>query len=544
MSATSAAPDGAAPSRAPAPAAPLAATGPRPRVLSTAEWVGFMAMVFGMFMAILDIQIVASSISEIQAGLAASPDEASWIQTSYLIAEIVMIPLSGFLSRLLSTRVLFTISAAGFTLFSLACAFASSLEAMIAFRALQGFIGGAMIPTVFATVFLLFQGPRKVTMSVVIGLTVTLAPTIGPTLGGWITQQLSWHWLFFLNVPIGTAIALIVWSTMQVDRADHSLFARFDWWGLAGMATFLGSLEYVMEEGPRWDWLADPTIATFSAICAASGLFFFWHSLTRRDPIVELRAYGNRNFAIGSLFSFILGVGLYGSVYIIPLFLGRVRGYDSMQIGETMAITGACMFLGAPISGRLARVLDLRLMLAIGLGLTGLAVWMTAGLTAQSSFAELALPLGLRGFAMMFVMLPVNQVALGTLPPAMVKNASGLYNLTRNLGGAIGLAAINTVAQDRSFLHRVQLGEMAGWARPGATQFLDTVTSAISRRVDSIDAEAAALRRMYSVVQREALIMAYNDVLVLMALLFFAAIPLVLLLKTPPAAGGGGGDAH
>ena len=512
------------------------------RAIGRSEYIGFMAMVFGMFMAILDIQIVAASISEIQAGLSASPDEASWIQTSYLIAEIVMIPLSGTLSRMLSTRKLFTLSALGFTAASFACAFATSLPVMIGFRAAQGFLGGAMIPTVFATSYLLFQGQQRVRMSVLIGLTATLAPTIGPTLGGWLTQALSWHWLFLINVPVGLAVATTVWSTLDIDRPDPSVLGRFDWWGLGFMAVFLASLEYVMEEGPRWDWLADPTVAAFAALAAVSGVAFFWHTLTRRDAIVELRAFNDRNFAIGSLFSFIVGIGLYGSVYLIPLFLGRVRGYDSLQIGEVMFITGLCMFVGAPIAGRLARVIDMRVMLAMGLTMFGSAVWLTAGLTAQSSFTELALPLGLRGFAMMFTMLPVNQFALGTLPPQMLKNASGLYNLTRNMGGAVGLALINTLVQDRSYLHRVQLGEQVGWARQGATNFLDTMSGALAQRLDTVDADAAALRRIYALVQREALIMAYNDVLLLMAAVFLLAIPLVLLLRKPKA--GGGGDAH
>ncbi|MFL5256842.1 MAG: DHA2 family efflux MFS transporter permease subunit [Rhodopila sp.] len=305
------------------------------------ELVGFMAMVVGMFMAILDIQIVSASISEIQAGLAASPDEASWVQTSYLIAEIVMIPLSGFLSRLLSTRVLYTLSATGFTLFSLLCAFATTLSAMITFRALQGFIGGAMIPTVFATSFLLFSGPQRVRMSVLIGLTATMAPTIGPTLGGWLTERMSWHWLFLINVPVGATIALVVWACMDIDRPDRSLMRGFDWISLAALAGFLGGVEYVMEEGPRWQWFEDDTVRNGAILSALCALLFFYRTLTRTHPLVELRAFGNRNFAVGSLSSFAIGVGLYSSVYLIPLFLGRVRGFNSLQIGETMFITGA-----------------------------------------------------------------------------------------------------------------------------------------------------------------------------------------------------------
>jgi DHA2 family multidrug resistance protein len=509
--------------------------------VSTKHFLGFMTMVLGMFMAILDIQIVSASITDIQAGLAASPDEASWVQTSYLIAEIVMIPLSGFLSRLLSTRVLFTISAAGFTIFSLACATATSLPMMIVARAMQGFLGGAMIPTVFATAFLLFKGPKRGSVSVLIGLTATLAPTIGPTLGGLLTESFSWHWLFLINVPIGAFIAVVIWSTMDIDRGDKSLLGRFDWTGLVAMAVFLGSMEYVMEEGPRWDWLDDPTIATFAAACAVSGIVFFWRAFTRKEPIVELRAYANANFAFGSVFAFLVGIGLYGAVYLVPLFLGRIRGYNSLQIGETMFVTGLAMFLAAPVVGRLSRVLDPRILLAFGMGTTGLAMWMTSQLTAQSSFGELWLPLSLRGVGTMFAMVPVNQVALGTLPPAMIKNASGLYNLMRNLGGAVGLAMINTLVIDRSAAHRLHLSEATNWARPGVSQAVDGIASAMSGRLGEA-ADHAALARVSAMITREALILSYNDVLVVIAVLFALAVPLVLFVKLPKP--GAGGAAH
>jgi DHA2 family multidrug resistance protein len=520
------------------PAAPQAGIGG----VSTKHFLGFMTMVLGMFMAILDIQIVSASISDIQAGLAASPDEASWVQTSYLIAEIVMIPLSGFLSRLLSTRVLFTISAAGFTVFSLLCATASSLPVMILARAMQGFLGGAMIPTVFATAYILFKGPRSAGVSVLIGLTATLAPTIGPTLGGYLTESLSWHWLFLINVPIGIFIAIVVWSTMDIDQGDPRLFRRFDWWGLIAMAVFLGSLEYVMEEGPNWDWLDDPTIATFAVICALGAVAFFWRAFTRQEPIVELRAFGNANFAFGSVFAFLIGIGLYGAVYLVPLFLGRIRGYNSLQIGETMFVTGLAMFLAAPVVGRLTRVLDLRILLAFGLATTALAMWMTSRLTAQSSFAELWLPLSLRGIGTMFAMVPVNQLALGTLPASTIKNAAGLFNLMRNLGGAVGLAMINTLVVDRSAAHRLHLAEATNWARPGVSQTIDSMASALSGRLGEA-ADHAALARVSAMITREALILAYNDVLVVIGALFALAVPLVIFVRAPRT-GGGGGAAH
>jgi DHA2 family multidrug resistance protein len=508
--------------------------------LTWRQWAGFMAMIVGMFMAILDIQIVSASISDIQAGLAASPDEAAWVQTSYLIAEIVMIPLSGWLSRLLSTRVLFVTSALGFTLFSLACANASSLAEMVIFRAAQGFIGGAMIPTVFATSFLLFQGDRRNQISVLIGLTATLAPTIGPTLGGWLSDHYSWHWLFLINVPVGLVVALAVWTSLDIDRPDWSLRHSFDAVGLLLMAGFLGALEYVLEEGERWDWLSDPTIAWCAAISTVSGILFFWRMLTRRDPLVELRAFRNANFAFGCVFSFVLGLGLYGSVYLVPLFLGNVRGYNSLQIGETMFVTGAAMFLSAPVAGQLARRMDLRVMLAAGLAMFGGGIWWLAHLTVDSAFWEMFGPQALRGFAMMFIMLPVNQLALGRLPPAALKNASGLYNLMRNLGGAVGLAAINTFATQRLALHTLHLDEQVTWARAGAMKFIGGLTQALTA-AKGAGAHVAALREIAAMVQRQALTLAYNDVLLLMAGAFFIALPLTLLLAKPT---GGPAGAH
>ncbi len=511
------------------------------RPVSAREWAGFMSMVVGMFMAILDIQIVSASLAEIQSGLSASADEASWVQTSYLIAEIVMIPLSGWLSRLLSTRILFTISAGGFALFSALCAMAGTLPEMIVFRAAQGFIGGAMIPTVFATTYLLFPPSRRAHVSVLIGLTATLAPTIGPTVGGWLTQTFSWHWLFLINVPIGMLIAVLVWNLLDIDKPNWSLRNTFDWWGLGFLAGFLGTLEYVMEEGPRWDWLQDETVRNLSIVCAITGVLFFHRMFTRRDPLVELRAFKNTNFASGCLFSFAMGIGLYGSVYLIPLYLGRVRGFNSMQIGETMFVTGLFMFMMAPVAGKLSRYVDLRAMMAVGLLMFGTAVWLTAHMTSEWGFWEFMFPQALRGASMMFIMLPVNQIALGTLPPAMMKNASGLYNLMRNMGGAVGLALINTIVIDRGQMHRQHLAEQITWARAGVQSALSNMAAGLRPHLGG-NADQAALAKVMAMMQQQALVLTYNDVLLLMSAVFFVLIPITIFLRKPGI--GGGGDAH
>src|SRR6476659_1446311 len=259
----------------------------------------FLIMVFGMFMSILDIQVVSAAVAAIQTGLSASSSEVSWVQTSYLIAEVIAIPLSGFLSRAFGTRLLFAISASGFTIASFLCGFASSIEQMIVWRAIQGFLGAGMIPTVFASAYTVFPRSKFYIVGPIIGLVATLAPTIGPTVGGIITDWMSWHWLFFINIVPGIAITIGVLALVDFDQPNLALLDHFDWWGLLFMAGFLGSLEYVLEEGPQYQWLQDSTVATFAAIGFVSGIAFFWRVLTAREPIVNIRTFTDRNFGIG-----------------------------------------------------------------------------------------------------------------------------------------------------------------------------------------------------------------------------------------------------
>lgn len=507
-----------------------------------ARLVGYFAMVLGMFMAILDIQIVSSSLTEIQAGLSASADEISWVQTSYLIAEVIMIPFSGYLSRLLSTRVLFTLSAASFTLASVGCALASNLETMIVLRALQGFLGGAMIPTVFASTYMMFPRSRMAGATVIIGLVATLAPTIGPTLGGYLTQLFSWHWLFLINIVPGVIVCLLVWSFIDIDKPNYALFKGFDYIGLAALAVFLGSLEYVLEEGTRNDWFNDEAIRNFAIACAIGAVAFFWRSLTYANPIVDLKAFRNRNFATGCLFSLTIGVGLYGLVYLLPLYLGRVRGLNSLQIGEIMFVTGLAQFLSAPPAGILARHLDPRPVLGFGFALLAASTWSMTGLTGDWQFDELLLPQIMRGAALMFCIVPINVIALGTLPQHELKNASGLYNLTRNLGGAFGLAGINTVMTERTNFHWNRMVDFINPGRWEVQQYIDSIGASFGDRSPA-DQMLLAAKMLTAKVQGQAYLMSFIDTFTLLSILFGLAAVMVFFAKKPnqsPA----NGEAH
>src|ERR1700742_4458808 len=412
-----------------------------------APWrlIAFLIMVFGMFMSILDIQVVSASLNDIQAGLSASSTEVSWVQTAYLIAEVIAIPLSGFLSRALGTRLLFAISAAGFTLSSLLCGFASSSEEMILWRAIQGFLGAGMIPTVFASAYSVFPRSKFYIVGPIIGLVATLAPTIGPTVGGMITDLMSWHWLFFINIIPGVIITFGVLALVDFDQPNYALLRHFDWWGLIFMAGFLGALEYVLEEGPQYEWLQDTSVAICATVSFIAAIAFFYRVLTSEEPIVDITAFKNRNFSVGCLISFCIGIGLYGLTYIYPRYLAEVRGYSALMIGETMFVSGATMFLMAPVVGRLMLKVDMRYIIAFGLVTFALGSYQMTWMTRDYDFYELLVPQILLVIGMMFAMVPTNNIALGTLPPDRVKNASGLFNLTRNLGGAVGLAIINEV---------------------------------------------------------------------------------------------------
>jgi DHA2 family multidrug resistance protein len=497
-------------------------------------------MVFGMFMAILDIQIVSASLAEIQAGLSASADEISWVQTSYLIAEVIMIPLSGTLSRVLSTRWMFVISSSGFTLMSVMCAMSSSMEEMIVWRALQGFIGGGMIPTAFAASYTIFPRRAQAPVMALVGLTVTLAPTVGPTIGGYLTELFSWHWLFLINVVPGIAATLLAWTLVDFDEPDWGLLRRFDFLGLASMAVFLGSLEYVLEEGQKSDWFESRMILAFALAALVAGVGFFWRTLTARTPIVDLGAYRDRNFAVGSTLTFVLGIGLYGLTYLYPLFLARVRGYTALEIGETVFVTGAFMFLTAPVVGMLARRIDPRRLIFLGLLLFALSSFELTGITGDWAFGELFLPQAMRGVALMTCMIPINVIALGTLPPDRIKNASGLFNLTRNLGGAFGLAAINLVLQTRTDLHSARLAEHVAWGSAVAEERLAGMTAALEPALGA-DAATGALGRLAALVGQQSQVMAFADIFLLLALLFGAMVLLVPLVQRPQSPAGAGG---
>ncbi|TPW32488.1 DHA2 family efflux MFS transporter permease subunit [Martelella alba] len=501
--------------------------------------VAFIVMAFGMFMAILDIQIVASALTDIQAGISASADQIAWVQTSYLIAEVIMIPLSGVLGRIFSTRIIFSVSAAAFTLCSALCATATNIDQMIIYRALQGFMSGGMVPAVFSVAFTAFPERQRAAVIPIVGLVATLAPTIGPTVGGYLVDAMSWHWLFLINVVPGILVTIFSWMLIDFDKPEFSLMKRFDWWGMIAMAVFLGSLEYFLEEGNTKNWFQSEEIIYAFLAMSIGGVFFFIRAFTAKFPVVDLKAFGNINFAIGSIFSFSIGIGLYGLVYLFPLYMARIRGYDALMIGETMFVSGIAMMLTAPFVGILTQKFDARAIMAVGLGMFAFSTWQMMHITADWDYYELFWPQVWRGMALMLCMVPVSNIALGTLKPSEVKNASGLFNLTRNLGGAVGLALINTMLTSRDDFHYDRLAESVNAALPATKEWLATLQN--NYDAYGLNGELAAIYKLYETVSQQAWLLAFIDVFTSLTVLFVILTVCIIFVRKPEAGASGGG---
>jgi DHA2 family multidrug resistance protein len=509
--------------------APVVAVLPSPAALPNAtKYLIFAVMAFGQFMALIDIQIVAASLNDVQAGLSAGPEEVSWVQTGYLMAELVMIPFSAFLAQALSTRWVFALSAGLFTLASALCGAAWDIDSMVAFRILQGFVGGAMIPTVFATGFAMFTGPQRAMIPAILGMISVLAPTLGPTVGGWLTDALGWRSIFYVNIVPGIAVTALSAWLIRVDVPNLAMFRRFDYAHLIAMAAFLGGLEYVLEEGPRYDWFGDTTVATAGWISFVGFALFIERSFNSNGPIVKLTPFRNPTFIFACVFNLVIGFGLYSATYLIPLFLGRVRDFNSLQIGTTVFVTGIAQILSVVVASRLSQRVDLRWMITAGLTLFAASLWATSFLTPEWGFWTLAVPQALRGFAIMLCIVPSVTLALGGFAGAELRYASGLFNLMRNLGGAVGIAVVTTWLQDYTRINVARFGESMGEADRHASGAVGQLAERIMQwGGDAAHALVVAQGEFAHIVTREALTLSFNDVFRLMAWLFVAALVMV-----------------
>ena len=501
--------------------------GPNPP-LST--WAGFSAMCLGMFMAVLDIQVVATSLPIIQAALKMRADQMSWIQTSYLIAEVIAIPLTGLLTRTLTIRWLSVISLAIFTGASIGCAYSQSFATLLAWRAIQGFAGGSLIPQVFAAGFVLFPGPGQALATTIAGVLAVLAPTVGPYVGGWVTETYDWPWLFLINLGPGlVAMSVSAWWLPR-QATDLGLLRNLDYAALALMATALMCLEIAIKEAPERGWRSVPVLTLFGA-CISLGVLFVRQTLRSPHPVVDLRVLQDRRFALGSALSFILGVGLYGAIYLMPVFLAFVRLHDALEIGEIMIVTGAAQLVMAPITVVLEWRVSARVLTSVGFALFAAGLGISAFQTRTTDFEQMVLPQLLRGSAIMLCLLPPIRIALGHLAPEAVAHASGLLNLMRNLGGAIGLALIDTVLYGRGPVIGERLGQSLASGDVEAARIVGLPMEQFLAHTPGTPVPPATLAFVRAAVQRQATVEAVNEAWALLALLTLAGALAVLVLR-------------
>ena len=507
-----------------------------PEEATAATWLGFILMCLGMFMAILDIQVVATSLPAIQQALEISRDAMSWIQTAYLIAEIIAIPLTGWLTRVLTLRWLFVHAIGLFTLASIGCAFSDDFSTLVSFRVLQGFAGGTLIPAVFSAVFLLFPIRLHPIATTMAGIMAVLAPTVGPVVGGWITETWSWHWLFLINVAPGLIAAAATPFLLPEEKPNFADLASLDRASLVLMAMALASLEIGLKQAPQDGWLSPRCLMLF-LLSIVTATVFALRTLKASHAVVELKTLRAPSFAVGCALSFCLGVGLFGSVYLMPVFLAYVRRHDAFEIGTIMLVTGVAQLVSAPLAGALESRLDPRKLSAFGFGLFALGLALSAFQSRVADFDEMFWPQVLRGVAIMFCLLPPTRLALGTLTAPDIPDASGLFNLMRNLGGAIGIALIDTILYGRTVGHGEALRDrlIAGDITAAQAIGLD-VKLFLHRPPDVSDAAVEAYVR--PMVEKAAFAMSTNEAWALLAVVALIGLLLVPLAgKTPQAQG-------
>jgi DHA2 family multidrug resistance protein len=393
-------------------------------------------------------------------------------------------------------------------------------------------LGASMIPTVFTSSFHYFPGPRRVYSAAVVGTIASVAPVLGPVIGGWITDTLNWRWLFYVNLVPGLLVAACVAVLVDIDRPDPSLLKGADYPGMILMALALGTLEYVLEEGARWNWFDDATITACAWIAGIALLLFVARSLSCAQPVVDLRALGDRNFALGCFLSFVTGIGIFSTIYLTPLFLGYVRGFSAWQTGNAIFSTGVASLVGVPVYVILSRRIDTRWLMMFGLASFAAAMWSFSLITHDWGAGQLLVPQLLRGFPQVFAVAPAVTLGLGSLPPARLKYASGLFNMMRNLGGAVGIAVCGAILNNRTNLHFLRIASHLTPANGAMEGLLAGMTRRWGAALGGPAAgHAAALSQLWHLVYREAQTLAFADAFRAIMVAFAVATLLVPLLR-------------
>jgi DHA2 family multidrug resistance protein len=506
-------------------------------------WIIAISVMFATFMEVLDTTVVNVSLPHIAGSLSASIDEATWALTSYLVANAIVLPMTGWLASAFGRKRLLMLSVVGFTGASFLCGLAPTLGALILFRVIQGATGGALQPLSQAVLLEAFPPSDRGKAMGFWGLGIVVAPILGPVLGGWLTDNYTWRWVFYINIPVG--IASIVMTKLFIFDPPYlrQENRRIDYWGIGMLALGIGALQIVLDKGQEEDWFSSHMITTLAVISAVTLIALVIHELLTDDPVVDLRVFKARSYAVGVFLMTIVGFVLYGSMVLLPIMLQTLLGYPPLQAGIAMAPRGVGSFFMMPITGMITGKVDARKLLSIGLVIGGGTLMWLSLLNLQAGYWDIFWPQLIQGAGMSLLFVPLTTVSMDPIPRERMGNATSLFNLMRNIGGSVGIAMTGTMLARNSQTTTALLGANVTPTNPAAQSMLAQMTGAfLAAGADAVTASQRAYAAMFGLVQRQATMVSFVGIFQLLGIMFIALLPLVLLMQRPK--GGGHVSAH
>jgi len=501
-------------------------------------WLIAVSVMFATFMEVLDTTVVNVSLPHIAGSLSVTIDEATWALTSYLVANAIILPMTGWLASMFGRKRLLMLSVVGFTASSFLCGLAPTLPLLVAFRILQGATGGCLQPLSQAVLLEAFPPQDRGKAMGFWALGIVVAPILGPVLGGWLTDNYSWRWVFYINIPVG--VASIVMTKMFIFDPAYlrTENRRVDYWGIGMLAVGIGALQIVLDKGQEDDWFASRMITTLSLLSAVTLIALVVHELTTDDPVVDLRVFKARSYAVGVFLMTVVGFVLYGSMVLLPIMLQTLLGYPPLQAGIAMAPRGVGSFFMMPVTGLMTGRFDARKLLTTGLLIGGGSLLWLSWLNLQAGYWDIFWPQLIQGAGMSLLFVPLTTVTMDPIPRERMGNATSLFNLMRNIGGSVGIATTGTMLARNNQATTTLLSANVTAYDPASQAMLAQMKGAfMAAGADATTATTRAYAVMFGFVQRQAAMVSFVGIFQLLGILFIALIPLVLLMKRPSGTG-------